>query len=291
MKTYPSDLSKNVKLLGNYQFNVYLIKGHNASAIVETGVSGTVDLVISQLQALGESPGYIIVTHPHSDHITGFDGLMKRFPEASVITGEGAKEFIEHPKALSAILLEDKYMSTMLDKFGSPPARPPINTAPDLSESIPVSNTTLEIDLGGITLDCFTVKGHSPGNIAVNIAEDKTLLVSDSLGFHFPERGFCPLFFTGYSRYIETIKLLKSFKPRSIGPGHQGPMIGPDVEKAFEQSLDTAQKTAAIVNKPGMSSDETAHILFKKYYVDEFTLYSEKNIMNCMKLLVRRAKE
>ena len=44
--------------------------------------------------------------------------------------------------------------------------------------------------------------------------------------------------------------------------------------------------------EPDPESDEViAENLFEKYYVDEFTLYSEENIMGCCKLIVRRARE
>lgn len=64
---------------------------------------------------------------------------------------------------------------------------------------------TQDIDLGGLTLRCLPVIGHSPGNLAIHVPEREVLLVSDSLGVHYPGRVFCPLFFTGLAAFRETL--------------------------------------------------------------------------------------
>ncbi len=96
---FPSLLSKNFWILGNYYLNLFLVKGNRASALIEVGISAITDTIIEQLESLNVSPTYIIVTHPHADHLTGLTGLCERFPDAKVLAGKGAKEFATHPKA------------------------------------------------------------------------------------------------------------------------------------------------------------------------------------------------
>jgi 2-aminobenzoylacetyl-CoA thioesterase len=286
---FPEKLAENFWLIGNYYFSLYLVRGRKASALVETGISATCDSVIDQLETLGIAPDYIVVTHPHSDHATGLTGLCDRFPHATPVIGQGAREFVAHPKALSAMIREDRFMTTSLGERGFPIGRPPIADFNFPEAAIEVARPH-EIDLGGTTLRCFPVKGHSPGNIIVHIPQKEALMVSDSLGFHYPGRFICPLFFTGLADYLATIDELAALKPRILGFGHQGPVIGAEAADAFiaarEAALGLREEILSI-----RGDDNLAERLFEKFYRDEFTLYSEENISGCMHLLIRRGLE
>jgi glyoxylase-like metal-dependent hydrolase (beta-lactamase superfamily II) len=286
----PLALTADIWLVGNYFFNLYLIRGARACALVEMGVTAVVDTVIGQLDRLGVSPDYLVLTHPHADHINGMPGFMKRYPQARLVAGEGAREFALHPKALPGMIYEDRHIAARLSQIGLPASRPPLTALP-FPETHKVIKQTEDIDLGGLTLRCMPVQGHSPGNIVIHVPERATLLVSDSLGFHYPGRGFCPLFFTGFRAFEVTLAQLVSLRPEVVGPAHQGAIIAPDVETAFRQAHAAAAGVLATIRDGGGSDEVIAGQLFEKYYVDEFTLYSAENIMGCCRLLVRRAKE
>jgi len=289
-KHCPLELTANIWLVGNYYFNLYLIKGTHACALVEMGVTAVVDAVIGQIDSLGVSPDYLVLAHPHTDHITGMPGLIERYPKAQLVAGEGARDFALHPKALPGMVYEDQHIAARLIQIGLPAARSSLAAMP-FPEDHHVIAQTGDIDLGGVTLRCIPVRGHSPGNLVVHVPERAALFVSDSLGFHYPGRGFCPLFFTGFGAFQATLAELASLKPDIVGPGHQGAITGPDVEPAFRQARVAADSVLAIVRDSGEPDAVIAGRLFEKYYVDEFTLYSEENIMGCCRLLVRRAKE
>jgi glyoxylase-like metal-dependent hydrolase (beta-lactamase superfamily II) len=125
--SYPMPLSSRVTVLGNHYINLFLVQGDQKTALFEAGISGMVDTVIRQLEHLTAVPDYLIISHPHSDHITGLVGLMDRFPDAEVVTGPGAAEFITHPKAGPLMRAEDEFMSQGLADRGLPPQRPPIS--------------------------------------------------------------------------------------------------------------------------------------------------------------------
>ena len=76
---FPMEITPHVRMLGNYFFNLFLVTGQHKSALFESGISGGVDGVIAQLNALGISPDYLVPSHPQSDHITGLPGLMAQF--------------------------------------------------------------------------------------------------------------------------------------------------------------------------------------------------------------------
>ncbi len=289
-KVCPIQLDDSVWLLGNYFFNLYLVKGARSSALIEMGVSGVVDAVIGQLDHLGVSPDYLVLTHPHSDHLTGLPGLRDRYPQARLVAGVGAREFALHPKALPGMIYEDRYTSLRLGQEGWAVGRPPLEQLVFPEDYRMVGDTT-DLDLGGLTLRCSLVKGHSPGNIMVAVPEKAALFVSDSLGFHYPGRGFSPLFFTGFQAFRQTLDQIEALEPALLGPAHQGPLRGPEAPSAIRDARCEVDWVLDAVRRSRADDEGLARELYRKYYVDEFTLYSEKNILNCCRLLVRRAKE
>lgn len=286
----PCQLGEGLWVLGNIYFNLYLVQGTRKSALIEAGVSGVVDAVIDQLDELGLTPDYLVLTHPHTDHFTGLEGLRARFPDARLVAANGAREFVSHPKAGPKMIVEDRFMSARLAEMGWQPGRPPIETIHFPGDGLCLEAPT-QIDLGARTLRCLPVKGHSPGGIAIYVPELDALMSSDALGFRYLSGDFCPLFFTGYTDYLETIDELAALKPTRVCPAHQGPLAGNAATTAF----DTARQAAtALFERIGNHPDPTLELvetLYKQYYRESFTLYSEANIKGCMQLLVRRALE
>jgi glyoxylase-like metal-dependent hydrolase (beta-lactamase superfamily II) len=285
---YPMQLSSGVMVLGNYYINLFLVQGHKKTALFEAGISGVVDTVIHQLEHLGAVPDYLIVSHPHSDHITGLPGLMKRFPDAQVVAGAGAGEFIAHPKARALMLTEDAFMSRGLAARGITPGRPPVDAIPDLSGAQVVSDT-LALDLGGVDLELFPVKGHSPGNILGRVGD--ILFCSDSLGFHFPGRGFWPLFFMGAREYLDTQAQIQAMAPAIVCPGHQGPLLHKAAATGIRAGIDAARDFIKRVTRTSLTDRELEAQLFNESYRDEFSLYTKENIANCNRLLIKRARQ
>jgi len=287
---FPIQISRNVFILGNYFFNLFLILGKPFSALFEVGVSAVVDTVIRQLEHLDINPDFIIPSHPHSDHITGLPGLARRYPNARIVVAKGAKAFIEHPKAGPVMIKEDQFISKRLADLAIKPGRPSLEKIPELDGAL-VINHKKSIDLGQITLDLITVKGHSPGNLIGILNSEKILFCADSLGFHFPGRGYLPLYFTGADDYLSTLDVIRKFNPSIICPAHQGPLAGKDATAGIQAAMETTHNTINRINQSHLSDEILALDLFKQSYKDEFTLYTEDNIKNCTSLLVKRAKE
>ncbi len=288
--SFPRKLTDGLWVLGNYYFNLYAVKGEQAIALIEVGVSAVVDSVMSQLDALRLSPSFLIVTHPHSDHITGLEGLQQKYPQALVAIGKGARDFLMHPKAMANLIVEDGHMSDFLAAHNLPPGRPPVQEPPSLENAL-VAQDGDEMDLGGLTLRFLSIKGHSPGKIVVHIPEIEALILSDSLGFRFPGRGVFPLFLTSYAEYVEGLDRLESLQPRIVGVAHQGPLLGDEISAAFHQSRTRAEEMRNRILNDSRPDNEIAAEIFQEFYKDELKMYTEDNIMTCAKLLVKRARE
>ena len=155
---FPCQVTDNLWILGNGYFHLYLIKGNDACALVETGISATADIVLEQLSSMGAEPDFLIVTHPHSDHVTGLDSLRQAFPRATVMAGKGAKSFLNHPKAAGIMIAEDRHMTESMASHGLLTHRPAITSSPSLA-GCTVMNEGDELDLGGLAIRFLEATG------------------------------------------------------------------------------------------------------------------------------------
>jgi len=283
-------LADGLWALGNYFFNIYLVKGSKGAALFESGISATVDLVAKQLESLDISPDYFVVLHPHPDHINGLPGLRSIFPHARIIAGPGAAEFAAHPKTAQALVAEDVFMSEFLASRDLPIGRPPIKEAPSLEGCIVKSEGDC-LDLGGLTVNFLSAPGHAIGALAAHVPEIRAILASDCLGFRFPGiSDFFPLFFTGFGDYIATIRKLKALEPEILALAHQGPLTGEKVKDAFRKAERSAMEIRQLALS-GVAEGEIIETIFNKYYRDELKMYTRENIITCCKLIIKRSRE
>jgi glyoxylase-like metal-dependent hydrolase (beta-lactamase superfamily II) len=290
-RQYPIRLAEGLTVLGHDYFHHYLIEGRDRSALVEAGVSATADLVVSQLRSLKIRPDFLIISHPHVDHINGLPALRDAFPDAVVIAGEGAPEFLAHPRTGASLVADDRFITRFLAGKGLQTDRPPLSEPPSL-EGCRVARDAESIDLGGRTLVFLAAPGHSPGNLAVHIPKDRVLLASDSLGYLLPGQGFFPIFFTGYDDYMHTIDRLESLRPGFIGLPHQGTFAGKEeVSRAFAAARRAALEIRERILGDTRPDEEILRDLYDLSYRDELTLYSQDNIIGCCRLLLRRSRE
>lgn len=286
----PHSLTEDFYVLGHPYFQIYLIKGKNKSALVEMGISATADCVIGQLSSLCVRPDYLIVTHPHGDHICGLDAFKGAFPDAVVVMGEGAVGFLDHPKAVESLIREDCHMAFFMSGQGLVANRPAIECFSSLSGSKTVTDGEV-LDLGEMKIHFLNAKGHAPGSILVHIPGLNALLVSDSLGYRCSGMGFFPVFFTGYAEYLATIDAIEALKPEIIGLAHHGFMQGPDVRTTIQEARDAARGVMDRIVSDIREDEIVVRDLFEDYYHNELTLYTKENILVCCRLLVRRARE
>jgi len=275
--------------MGNSFFTLYLVRGRTGSALVDTGISAMADGVIGQLDALGVRPDTLIVTHPHPDHINGLAALRERFPEARVVIGPGAAEFLAHPKTAASLVAEDRFMSDFLASRGLKPGRPPIERPPSVDGAAVVRDGEM-LELGGLTIRFLHVGGHAVGNILVHVPELGALMVSDSLGFRIPSIGFFPIFFTGYADYMAAIDRLEALEPRILCLAHQGPLVGEDARKAFRDARKAARSLRDEIRNDPRDEDALIRNLYRRFYRDELALYTPDNIIACCRLVIRRSR-
>jgi len=77
---YPQRLTKDIMLLGNQYFSIYLIRGRRSHTLIESGISSTAEQIISQIRSLDMDTSRIqnlLLTHAHADHIDRCTGSKK----------------------------------------------------------------------------------------------------------------------------------------------------------------------------------------------------------------------
>ncbi|MEJ2718517.1 MAG: MBL fold metallo-hydrolase [Deltaproteobacteria bacterium] len=288
--TFPRPLAEDLWLLGNSYFSLYLVKGEQASALIEVGVSAIVDEVITQLESLKIEPTFLVVTHPHVDHLTGLKGLKERYSDALVVAGTGAPEFLEHPKVRAGVAPEERHMSEFMASIGAPARRPPLEDPPSLADCLIAADGD-EMDLGRLTMRFLVVKGHAPGHINVYVPEREALFASDSLGYPLEKRGICPLVFMSFEDHMRTLDRLEQLNPRILGLGHQGSCRGSQVQECFAEARKSASEMRERIRNDHRDAEEISRDLFEEFYRDEFRIFNPDNISLGFKSMVKQAKK
>jgi 2-aminobenzoylacetyl-CoA thioesterase len=285
---FPRQLSGRICVLGDGRFPVYLIRGDRCSALIEAGISYTADEVVRELDVLRMIPDFIVITHPHGDHVMGLDSLRERYPGIRVLAGEGAAAFLSHPAAAASIVAEERHMAAYLAAQGCPSRCTPAGKVPDLGNA-QICKEGDELDLGSVTIRFLEVRGHCPGNLALFVPEEKALLASDSLGFRYSGGGLFPVFFTGYRDYLTTLDRLESLQPEILGLGHHWFTRGKDAAGAFVLARRSAAGLRESLRDDSRDGEAVVAGMVDTFYRDDLTLYSRENITDCCRLLLRRS--
>lgn len=285
MGPYPRCVNERLWIVGEEQFCHYVIRGHHGTALVEVGVTATAEMVARHLTDIGVNPDYLVVTHPHVDHITGLAFLKKAFPHSTVICGHGAAAFLRHTSVVTSIIHDDRYISRILAYTNAPSP-----TIDDLS-SAQVQGDGDRLDLGAVTLEFLDVRGHAPGHIAIYVPEMEALFPSDALGYYLPPANFFPLYFTGFSFFMDSMRRLKALRPKILGTTHRGYFEGSEISDVFSQAENEALSLCRRIRSDGRDENTVAEELFQLYYCEELGIYSPENIRECCRLLVRRSRE
>lgn len=180
--------------MGIYAPNVYLVAGKEA-ALVDSGFKDR-DAARSRIEYIKKLAPlklkYIIVTHPHPDHIGGC-GAIKKATGAQIVmhslaAGRAKREY----HVTGDILVEDGDI----------------------------------LDIDGVHLEMVFTPGHSPASICVYVQESKVLFTGDhilGIGTTFVDAPDGDM-----TQYIDSLKKLLKYDIRLVCPGHGPPIHEPE---------------------------------------------------------------
>ncbi|MEJ2307817.1 MAG: MBL fold metallo-hydrolase [Gammaproteobacteria bacterium] len=180
------DLNDNITLV-DAQYQVpglaatYIVREGDAAAIIETGTTHTVPMLLAALEQRGlsrEQVQYVIPTHVHLDHACGAGALIAQCPNARlVIHPRGARHMIDPSKLVAgtiAVYGEEKFHALYGDLVPVPEER--VIEAPD----------NFEVALNGRILRFLDTPGHALHHFCVHDLGSNGVFTGDTFGLSYP---------------------------------------------------------------------------------------------------------
>lgn len=159
----------------------YIVREGDGAAIIETGTSHTVPLILAALDGMGlskEQVQYVIPTHVHLDHACGAGELIARCPNAKlVIHPRGARHMVDPSKLVAgtiAVYGEEKFHQLYGELKPVPEDR--VIEAPD----------NFEISLNHRIFRFLDTPGHALHHFSVHDLESNGIFSGDTFGLGYP---------------------------------------------------------------------------------------------------------
>jgi glyoxylase-like metal-dependent hydrolase (beta-lactamase superfamily II) len=243
----------------------YVVEGEERLLVVDAGLPDTPPReLLPLLRSLGpeKRPVVLVLTHPDADHRGGAAVLRSTLPALTTMGHALDREQLADP----AVALERRYRAfAASDGVGPGPERLEA-LRHRLGPPVPIDSTVngdADLDLGGRLVSIVHVPGHSPGSLAVWVAEEDAALTGDAvMGRGIPLRDGGLLYAPMYSppaAYLGSIERLERLGPKLVLAGHEPVLEGGDVEGFLADSRAAAARLEALAR--GALEDEAEHTL------------------------------
>jgi glyoxylase-like metal-dependent hydrolase (beta-lactamase superfamily II) len=190
--------------------NAYLVREEDGLTLVDTMIPGSAKGVLAEAQRLGAPIVRIVLTHAHGDHVGSLDALADALPGIETAISARDARFLQGDKSLDPDEPQDKLRGSY----------PKTRTRP--------SRLLGPGDRVG-SLDVVPAPGHTPGQIALIDARDRTLIAGDAystLGGVATSARLNPRFpVTALSTWhrptaLRTARELRALAPARLAVGH-----------------------------------------------------------------------
>lgn len=293
----PFQVTKNITLLGNELFNLYLVKGETY-AIIEGGVSGIAYPFLQQLSQLNVSPeaiSHLVILHSHFDHMMVFPVLKERYPWMKIVTSDLNRATFSSERVVAKIFDSDRKMTLTLKE------REMISEAPTLQPYtfFPLDITVHEgsvLDLGkGVKMKFLEIPGHSPDCVGAFLEDEGLLFCSDGAGFYTPPEFFRPNYWYRLDDAEKSLDKIKAIDPEILCRGHYGAMIGKELVRKHLQmgGLCIEDFKAFVLEKinRGLSIEEIAQDVTVRFSKGFLELFPAEENYRLWILLIQRTLE
>lgn len=216
-------------------------------ALVDTGVTATVEATIAELAKLGrriEDIRWILLTHGHIDHLGGAHALWEATGrKAKVVIHEGDLAYLQSRRTHVA-----QYLNTRAQYIDNPDAEAEQTAmmagaiSGEMEPHVILRGGEV-LDLGGdVRVAVHHTPGHTRGSVAYELLGQGDVFVGDAVQIHGAANGF-----PGYEdavAYRASLELLRNtVQPQRMFLGH--PFRGVDGQ-AYDIELDAAAAREAL---------------------------------------------
>jgi glyoxylase-like metal-dependent hydrolase (beta-lactamase superfamily II) len=231
--------------------NIGIIVGTRATLVVDAGMGPrNGQVVVRELAKISKNADlYLTTTHFHPEHVTG----AQAFPaSAKVVRSEVQEQELnqKQPDFIRNFSQRTPEIKALLQDV-----KP---RAPDI-----LFDREVKLDLGGVTARVFLVgPGHTRGDTAIYIEEDKVLFTGDVV-----VNRFFPIFpdkDASGKNWLAVLNRFEALQPLKVVPGH-GEVGDAGLVTKEQTYLKGLQSRVAELKAQGKSSEESARLLSAEF--------------------------
>ncbi len=208
-----------------FPINAYIYEEDSYLTIIDVGINGFVQHFEKVASQLDKPIKFVILTHPHADHVGGLDLLKKTFPEIRIVFSKRDSRLLNGDFSLDSDELQEEIKGGFKKILSKP--------------DILVKDGE---NIGSLSI--IATPGHTPGSISLYDNKNKILISGDALQ---TKGGFAiagdkqPLFpFPALATWnkreaLQSVKKLENLQIDCLAPGHGKLLIKPHFKKAIER--------------------------------------------------------
>jgi glycine/D-amino acid oxidase-like deaminating enzyme len=135
--------------------------------------------------------------------------------------------------------------------------------------------------------------GHVPGGLFCLLPQDDAVLASDSAGFLQDGAPGFPLGYVSWDIYAQTLAEITALSPGLLALAHQEALSGREAAAFLRQADQSQAQERDWLRRAArdLEPEAAARAYFRRWYHGDLTVYSPRGILNCCRLLLRRALE
>jgi glyoxylase-like metal-dependent hydrolase (beta-lactamase superfamily II) len=210
----------------------YLVREGDHAAVVDTGTTHTVPLILELLEKLGLSAtqvDYVIPTHVHLDHAGGAGDLMARCPQARLVI---------HPKGAPHMIDPEKLVNGATAVYGEEAFNRDFGgLTPVPEERVIVAEDGMELDLRGRRLTFIDTPGHANHHGCILDSRSHAFFTGDTFGISYREFDtadgpwlFAPTTPVAFDprAWQASLDKIMAYRPRAVYLTHYGRLSHPE---------------------------------------------------------------
>jgi len=236
----------------------YVLRGKDATAIIETGPTCSIPNLTKGLQEIGvknEDVDYVAVSHIHIDHAGGAGTLMQHLPNAKLLVhAKGAPHMINPKKLWEA-------SKQVLGEVAI--AYEEIQPVPENRVVSPSDGKVIDLG-GGVQLKVLETLGHASHHLGFFVNPNRGIFQGDAAGIYIPQLDVAmpttPAPFH-LEMTLASIQKIVDMAPKRLYYTHFGPVDNAvDRLKDYTMQLRLWEKTVS----EALNEDDSLQVMYEK---------------------------